>query len=192
MNWKEINRTREYLGTLASVSKDANGESLCDSPIRVLNIEKYSQDNHYKCSTVDAITMKLDPYFSPSEMNLIEFKGGTDPEDWNDHEEDTFYKKGFDTIHILLRDIISDTNSWTSIFSDKCNLRYFICLSDENILFQKKDISAKSKIHTRPQTVKARNKIQVRRVSEALSSCSMRHPFSEINIIPASQLTSMI
>ena len=135
MKWSDISRMTAYQAPLSTVSIDAKGHSLIDSHVKVFNIERYAKINGYNCSVVDALALKIDKNLELSSITLIEFKGGINPSDWEDHKDDTFYKKAFDTIHIVLRDLISDIGGWQRIFSDDCSLRYFICLSSQNILF---------------------------------------------------------
>ena len=191
MKWADIKKMSEYQSPLSAVSIDTKGHSLINASDKVFNIEKYAKANGYNCSVVDAISVKVDKNLNLSSMALIEFKGGTNPFDWEDHKDNTLYKKAFDTIHIILRDLIDNTDIWQSIFSDDCILQYFICLDSKNTLFSVSSTS-KEKLHTRAKTVKIRNKIWKSGIFSPLSNCRGGHPFSNIEVIKADSMKTYI
>lgn len=158
MKWSDVKRMTEYQVPLSAVSVDAKGHPLTDLSDRVFNIESYAKTKGYDCSVVDALSLNVDKNSELSSLTLIEFKGGINPYEWEDHKENTFYKKAFDTIHIVLRELIGDTDIWQKIFSDDCSLRYLICLNSQNILFSTSSTS-KEKLHTRAKTINIRNKV---------------------------------
>lgn len=188
MSWKDLKREGDYHSPLSHASMDDNRHPLLDDPRKVFNIEKYAKEKGYNCSTVDAVHIDFHGNSDPENVLFIEFKGGLNPSDWEDHKENTFYKKCFDSLHVLLRDIVNDTDSWCSVFSGRCNLKYIICLDERNVLFQRKDEPSKQRIRSRSKVVNMRNKIALDGVFSSLRSCTNRHPFSDIAVIRASEL----
>ena len=188
MSWQYIKREGDYHSPLSHASMDSDRHPLLDDSRKVFNIERFAKDNGYNCSTVDAVHIDFHGNTDPKTILIIEFKGGLSPTDWEDHKENTFYKKCFDTLHVLLKDIVDDTDSWCSVFSERCNLKYIICLDERNALFQEKDKPAKQRIRNRSKVVNMRNKVALDGVFSSLRSCSNRHPFSDIAVIRASDL----
>lgn len=191
MKWSDVKRMTDYQVSLSAVSVDAKGHPLTDASERVFNIESYAKKEGFDCSVVDALSLNIDKNSELSSITLIEFKGGTNPYEWEDHKDNTFYKKAFDTIHIVLRELIGDTDIWQKIFSDDCSLRYLICLSSKNILFSTASTS-KEKLHTRAKTINMRNKVRKTEIFSSISKCRERHPFSEIEVIQADKVKSYI
>ena len=188
MSWKDLKREGDYHSPLSHASMDDNRHPLLDDPRKVFNIEKYAKEKGYNCSTVDAVHIDFHGNSDPENVLFIEFKGGLNPSDWEDHKENTFYKKCFDSLHVLLRDIVNDTDSWCSVFSGRCNLKYIICLDERNAIFHQKDEPSKQRIRSRSKIVNMRNKIALDGVFSSLRCCTNRHPFSDIAVIRASEL----
>ena len=191
MIWRDLSHPAvDHSITLSVASQDRKGNPLTHSSFKAFNIEGYQKDNKYSCSSVDAVHVAMDKSLSPGRVLLIEFKRG-DVEDWNDHDEDTFYKKAFDTIHVLLRDIIKDADEWRLMFSDSCSIEYLICLDDDNSLFDT-DPDPLHRLHNRQNVQKSRRSVGINDLSKALVPCSKRHPFASIDIIPSYWLATYL
>ena len=187
--WEDIAIDQTYRMPLNDISRSDCGKSLVNVAGELFCIEKYHDETRHSCSTLDAIDVVLDRQSAPKSVFLIEFKGGLTPDDWTDHDEDTFYKKAFDTIHVLLRDYISNEAHWSLMFKDTCSLELIICLDSRNILFsQTRD--PRQQFRGRKNVASSRFSPKVRELSKGLDCCMNRHPFSRIRIMSSDDFTS--
>lgn len=185
MTWQKIHNLSEYKSTVTETSKNSKDSPLCSSETEVFNLEQYGNTlRKLNCAKVDALKVKCNDDGDPVAVDFIEFKGGVDPEKWNDHREDQLIKKVFDSIHCVLHTLLEDHDTWAKMFHSKCTLNYYLVLSDDNFAFKTTEINPIDQLHKRSEHLAYTE--EYNKLNRRMSPYRDKRPFTEIQITKAS------
>jgi hypothetical protein len=180
----KINKLTDYHQTISRISQDSVKNPLFVSEKILFNYEEFSRNVCPDAKCVDAIAIRPNKKNGGFYLVLLEFKGGKDPDEWDEY---CLEFKGLDTLHCGFPKLLDENRSaWIELFQTDCQIWYFIICHNENILFTPSSSSLEI-LHRRQETQKMRTKMD--QIMNKLKRYQNGHPFHQIEIIPTKKFS---